>query len=181
MLVYNQAIEPALFRRAAWVKAGGYCESFSSSGIEDWDLWITFLESGCRAEVLPEIVWDYRIRADQMSTRMYQPEIWEQLCRELLLRHEKTYQKYLVSVVGKYGSRWAEIRDWANEREQARRWWERQSCDWQHVAEERERVIQEQQSWIAELEKARAWQEEQRIYWQRLAEERERMVQEQQT
>ena len=54
MLVYNQAVEPSLFRREAWERAGGYCETFTSSGIEDWDLWITILELGYRADASGE-------------------------------------------------------------------------------------------------------------------------------
>src|SRR6266576_1375744 len=186
MLVYNQAVEPALFRREAWEKAGGYCEAFSSSGIEDWDLWITILELGYRAEVIPEIVWDYRMRDDQMSTKMYQPDTWGGLCRELFVRHERTYRKYMVEVMATQAARWAEIREWANTREQSIMWWKREAENWQRMAEEREQVIreqlrvnQEQQTWIGELEKAKSWLEEQQSNWQRLAEEREQVIREQ--
>jgi glycosyltransferase involved in cell wall biosynthesis len=183
MLVYNQAVETALFRRAAWEKAGGYCETFSSSGIEDWDLWITILELGYRAEVIPEIVWDYRMRHDQMSTKMYQPDMWGGLCRELFVRHERTYRKFMVEVMAIQAARWAEIREWANARGESIIWWERESENLQRLAEEREQVIREQlrvtrdqQSWIGELEKAKSWLEEQRSNLQRLAEEREQVI-----
>ena len=69
LLAQNPIVQPALFRRQAWEAAGGYCSGFSASGIEDWDLWLGILERGYRAEVIPAIVWDYRIHADQMSTR----------------------------------------------------------------------------------------------------------------
>jgi glycosyltransferase involved in cell wall biosynthesis len=187
MLVYNQAVEPSLFRREAWERAGGYCETFTSSGIEDWDLWITILELGYRAEVIPEIVWDYRMRHDQMSTKMYQPDTWGALCRELFIRHEKTYHKYMIEAMATQAARWAEIRQWANARGQSILWWERDAKNWQGLAEERERVMeeqlranQEQQAWIGELEKAKDWLEDQRANWQRLAEEREQLIGERQ-
>jgi glycosyltransferase involved in cell wall biosynthesis len=181
MLVYNQAVEPALFRREAWEKAGGYCETFSSSGIEDWDLWITILELGYRAEVIPEIVWDYRMRHDQMSTKMYQPDIWGRLCRDLLVRHERTYRKYMVEVVATQAARWAEIREWANARGESIIWWERESENLQRSIKEREEVIRDQQTWIGELEKAKSWLEEQRSSLHQLAEDREQIIQQQQT
>jgi glycosyltransferase involved in cell wall biosynthesis len=172
MLVYNEAIEPALFRRDAWEQAGGYCETFSSSGIEDWDLWITFLELGYRAHVIPEIVWEYRIRSDQMSTNMYHPDNWGQLVRELILRHRETYHDHMLDVLTIQAARWAEIREWANDRAQAVVWWEKQAKNWQRLAEENLRMSEEQQAWIGQLEKDKTSLEEQRAQWQRLAEER---------
>jgi glycosyltransferase involved in cell wall biosynthesis len=179
MLVYNQAVEPAIFRRVAWDKAGGYCETFSFSGIEDWDLWLTILELGYRADVIPEIVWEYRIRSEQMSTKMYQPEIWERLCRELAVRHEQNYQTYMIEVVAKHAARWVELRAWANNREQTITWWEKQSENWQRLADDREGVIQEQQRWIDELERGKAWLDEQWRTWEKIAGEREQVIQEQ--
>jgi glycosyltransferase involved in cell wall biosynthesis/predicted NUDIX family NTP pyrophosphohydrolase len=187
MLVYNQAVEPSLFRREAWERAGGYCETFTSSGIEDWDLWITILELGYRAEVIPEIVWNYRMRHDQMSTKMYRPDTWGALCRELFVRHEKTYRKYMIEAMATQAARWAEIREWANARGRSILWWQQDAKNWQQLAEERERVLeeqlranQEQQAWIGELEKAKDWLEGQRANWHRLAEEREQQIREQQ-
>jgi glycosyltransferase involved in cell wall biosynthesis len=167
MLIYNQAVEPSLFRRETWEKAGGYCETFSSSGIEDWDLWIKFLELGYHAHVIPEIVWEYRIRSDQMSTKMYHPSTWSQLVRELVLRHHETYRDHMINALAIQAARWAEIREWANDRTQAIVWWERQANNWQQVAEENQRKIEE-------LEKDKTSLEWQRNNWQRSAEERDR-------
>jgi glycosyltransferase involved in cell wall biosynthesis len=178
MLVYNQAVEPAVFRREAWEKAGGYCETFSSSGIEDWDLWIAILELGFRAEVICDVVWDYRIRRDQMSTKMYQSSTWQQLCSELVMRHKQTYMKYVGEIVSQYAARSVELREWAEARGRAVDWWEKQAKNWQQTAEENQRKIKEQQAWIAQLEKDKAWLEEQRNSWQRLAGERDRLIQE---
>ncbi len=66
----------------------------------------------------------------------------------------------------------------------AEQWGEEQRTPWLHIAEERERVIQEQQAWIAELEQGKTWLEgqvrEQRAWIAELERERERIVQEQQ-
>jgi len=172
LLVFNQAIVPALFRRDAWERVGGYCETFSVRGIEDWDFWISILESGYRAVVLPEVLYDYRIRPDAISMTMHYPETWGRLNRELTLRHQNTYNKYMVEVVTKHGVRWAELLQWAVELQHAIRWWERQSANWQGLFEEREQIIREQQAWIRQLQEAQAWWEKQSANWQRLVEER---------
>ncbi|HWP59942.1 MAG TPA: glycosyltransferase [Candidatus Acidoferrales bacterium] len=180
LLVFNQVIEPAMFRRSGWEKAGGYCETFSASGIEDWDLWISFLELGYRAEVIPEIVWDYRIRSDQMSAGMYEPEIWRRLNLELLRRHEASYRAYLPEVMSKHAARWTELRDWANNREQAIRWWQREVANWRRLAAERERMARTLSGRVEELKEAAKRLDEQRQSWQELAEGRERAIAEQQ-
>jgi glycosyltransferase involved in cell wall biosynthesis len=160
LLVYNQAIEAAVFRRAAWEAAGGYCETFSTPGIEDWDLWITLLENGYQAEVIPEVVYDYRIRTGQMSEGMYRPETWQLLLRELILRHKESYTRHLAEVIAGHGIRWVELREWTNERERAIDWWQRQAYHWQAQAGPREQYIQGLEARIQELETERAGLEE---------------------
>jgi glycosyltransferase involved in cell wall biosynthesis len=180
LLVYNQAIEPALFRRDAWEKAGGYCETFTASGIEDWDLWISFLELGYRAHVIPEVVWEYRIRPDQMSTAMYEPDRWGRIVYELVQRHPQSYAKYAPAILAKQASRWAQIRAWADECQRAAGWWENNSRLWQFRAETHGRLVNDRQRWIDTLIVDKRWLEEQRVSWQQLAEEREKLLGEQQ-
>jgi cellulose synthase/poly-beta-1,6-N-acetylglucosamine synthase-like glycosyltransferase len=170
MLAHNQAIAASVFRRDAWEKAGGYCETFSASGVEDWDLWITMLELGYRAEVIPEVMCDYRIHPAQMTTTMYQPDTWRRLRREIVLRHRSTYEAHLVDVIGEDGAQWADVRQWANDREGARAWWEAQANAWQRRAEAAERLRGEQQARIRELDRGIAWLEEQGRVWQGKAE-----------
>ena len=50
---------------------------------------------------------------------------------------------------------------WITELKHGEQWGEEQRTPWRNIAEERERVIQEQQAWIDELEQGTAWLEEQ--------------------
>jgi glycosyltransferase involved in cell wall biosynthesis len=131
MLILNYAVEPSVFRKEGWGKVGGYCETFSSGGIEDWDLWLSLLELGYRASIIPEIVWDYRIRANQMSAKMYEPETWGQLMKELAIRHQKTYSQNLVAAIAKQGTYNRELLKWIENRQKAILWWQRQASSWQ--------------------------------------------------
>jgi glycosyltransferase involved in cell wall biosynthesis len=179
MLVENRAVVPALFRRSAWTNVGGYCETFSASGFEDWDLWIGMLECGWQAHVLQELVWEYRIHGEQMSTRMYDPHVWGALVRELAARHRDSYEHHLLDVLAEHGARWATIRRWANDREQARAWWERESQRWLRMSDERSALVEERRAWITELEQGKAWLEEQLGVWRGRAEEAARTFEEQ--
>ena len=48
---------------------------------------------------------------------------------------------------------------WITELKHSEQWGEEQRTPWRHIAEERERVVQEQQAWIDELEQGKAWLE----------------------
>jgi hypothetical protein len=50
----------ALHRREALLASGGYIEE--GSILEDWHLWLTFLEQGRTGTVVPEVLFDYRVR-----------------------------------------------------------------------------------------------------------------------
>jgi hypothetical protein len=153
LLVRNSAIEPAIFRRGAWQKAGGYCLTFSASGVEDWDLWISTVELGYRVDVIQETVWEYRVRSDQMSTSMYRPDIWGPLNRELAGRHPDSYREHVEAVVARHAESWAELRMWANECEAAVAWWERCARTWERLAVQRQEEVQEREARIAALER----------------------------
>ena len=161
LLVANRVVEPAVFRREGWERAGGY-RSFSQNGIEDWDLWITLVEQGYRVAMIPEVVWYYRIRANQMSEEMFRPATWGLLARELVLAHQPTYSRYMPEVIAAHSARWSELRQWTLEQERAIAWWTRQSASWEQIARERESYIEELRAWIAELEKDKRRLESQR-------------------
>jgi glycosyltransferase involved in cell wall biosynthesis len=152
LLVENPVIVPALFRREAWQEVGGFCETFSASGIEDWDFWISLLEAGYRAQVIPEVLYDYRFRADAMSVGMYVPQTWGRLNQELVERHAPTYQRYLGEVFKRMAARWAAMRQWALDQDRAIGWWERQSGIWQRLAQDREAWIRHLQEQIHAME-----------------------------
>ena len=53
-----------LIRRAAWLAVEGYNEHMV--GLEDWDLWLRFVEAQFELVYVPETVFDYRVRADSL-------------------------------------------------------------------------------------------------------------------
>ena len=54
-----------LIRRRAWAEVGGYSNEFL--GLEDWDLWLRFVEAGRELRYVNSIVFDYRVRADSLT------------------------------------------------------------------------------------------------------------------
>jgi hypothetical protein len=169
MYVFNAAVEPSVFRRTTWQELGGFWGGFSTPGIEDWDLWLRILKSGLRAELIPDIVWEYRIRPGQMSNAMYEPERWATLTNELAARNENTIGSHMADVLSGHHRAWARLHGWATQLERGVTFWRNQTEAWEATVMERDATIEEMRLWIAELENAKAWWQDQSESWRRLA------------
>jgi glycosyltransferase involved in cell wall biosynthesis len=65
MLLDNIIFCSALFRRSDWQEIGGYDESLLH-GWEDYDFWLSLLETGRQVQRISEVLFYYRVSADSM-------------------------------------------------------------------------------------------------------------------
>jgi len=99
LLWEDTVLTAALVRRDAVVAVGGYDTNMPEQGDEDWDLWLTLVERGCRGAILPEILFNYRRRAGSMSTVCWHgPGHLPLLCYRLA-KHRATYDRYRLDVL----------------------------------------------------------------------------------
>lgn len=91
ILVHNSIVATALFRRADWERAGGYCTEFRSRW-EDYDFWLSLIERGCHPHRIPEILFFYRQRSGSMSDNP-NPSQFADLYELLFRRHPELYAK----------------------------------------------------------------------------------------
>ncbi|MCT7981633.1 glycosyltransferase family 2 protein [Laspinema olomoucense] len=83
----------AVFRKTLWQDCGGYDPNIPDKlGFEDWDLWLSALEKRWEFYHIPEVLFDYRVRAKSMVTRCLIPENQEKLIRYLRTKHQTLYQ-----------------------------------------------------------------------------------------
>ncbi|MDD7885185.1 glycosyltransferase family A protein [Flavivirga sp. 57AJ16] len=70
LLLKNCFIACSIFKRASYIKVGGYDENLKS--FEDWDFWISILKYGGEAHVIDEVLYYYRKhKANSLSNRFY--------------------------------------------------------------------------------------------------------------
>lgn len=84
ILIENCIFASAVFRRADWLRCGGYHEGLRR-GREDHDFWLRLLSLGVRVERLEEVLFHYRIRHDSMNrgyTRSEYIEIYSEIFRD---------------------------------------------------------------------------------------------------
>jgi len=99
LLWEDTVLTAALVRRDAVVAVGGYDTNMPEQGDEDWDLWLTLVERGCRGAIIPEILFNYRRRAGSMSTVCWHgPGHLPLLCYRLA-KHRATYDRYRLDVL----------------------------------------------------------------------------------
>ncbi len=91
----------ALTRIPAVLAVGGYDERMPEQGYEDWDLWISLLETGFCGVILPEVLFRYRRRAGSMSSVCCVGEPHLRLMRYLVEKHRPSYEAHLDAVLAR--------------------------------------------------------------------------------
>lgn len=88
LLARNQLNCCSLFRREAWVAAGGYNPNMKL-GYEDWDFWIACGEKGFFGKRIPDALFYYRVKDSSMFTKALQHH--EALHAQIVLNHPGLY------------------------------------------------------------------------------------------
>ncbi|QCE40119.1 glycosyltransferase [Psychroserpens sp. NJDZ02] len=81
----NNSFGSAMFKKSDWLKCGGYDESMTS-GFEDWEFYINLLRKSGSAEVIPEVLFNYRRREGSTTSRAN--KVKYQLIRYIYNKHK---------------------------------------------------------------------------------------------
>ena len=99
LLWEDTILTASLVRRDAVVAAGCYDTQMPVQGLEDWDLWLTLAERGCRGVIIPEVLFNYRRRAGSLSTISWYGSGHLPLTSYRLAKHGEMYRTHLVDVL----------------------------------------------------------------------------------
>ncbi len=91
MLQGNVVVNTALYRKAAWAHVGGY-SSEMKAGLEDWDFWLSLIESGQRFHKISRSLFYYRQYGTSRTASANEHD--EKLKRIIFSRHRKLYRKH---------------------------------------------------------------------------------------
>lgn len=89
-LKQNCAIGNAAFKKQDWEKAGGYDEKMRN-GFEDWEFYIRLMKEGGYAFVIPELLFNYRIKENSTTTRANKNKTT--LLQYIYFKHKELYQE----------------------------------------------------------------------------------------
>lgn len=93
MLSQNRIFNSAMYRKADFEKAGGYKIEMRAS-CEDWELWISLLESGLKPYRLPNIYYFHRVLPKSRTLNGLQFKNYCDIRKSIILNHKKLYLKY---------------------------------------------------------------------------------------
>lgn len=98
LLCEDTVLTAALVRKEAVLAISGYDAAMPVQGDEDWDLWLTLVERGCRGVILREVLFDYRRREGSMSSVSWYGSGHLPLARYRIGKHSEAYRANLVHV-----------------------------------------------------------------------------------
>lgn len=88
-LKHNCATGSAMFRKKDWEQVGGYDERMRQ-GFEDWEFYIRLVKEDGYAYIIPEVLFNYRIRENSTTTRANTNRT--ALLQYIYLKHKELYQ-----------------------------------------------------------------------------------------
>jgi glycosyltransferase involved in cell wall biosynthesis len=139
LLDVNTVNGAALVRRSALEAVGGFDESMRD-GCEDWDIWLSLIEHGCRGVILPEVLFHYRRRPESMSRAMMRGDRHPRLYRYLVEKHTRLYRDHVGALVIRREDDIASLRRHIHDLELERfRWLDPELSKWRSDVEVLER------------------------------------------
>jgi len=102
LMAWNYIDNCAVFRRQVWNENKGYTEDATLIGLEDWDFWLSTVESDWKFAYVPNVCFDYRVAAESLITRTYKRE--PAIRRLIAARHSNLYYTEFVKLFWERGS-----------------------------------------------------------------------------
>jgi len=90
LIITNTQPPASIFRKKAWVDAGGFATN--APGYEDWDFWISCRESGHKAMNAKNAIFYYRIHGNSLLNCTKRVD--QERKAQLILNHPNLYDKY---------------------------------------------------------------------------------------
>lgn len=104
-LLNNCSMGSAIFKKEDWEVCGGYDDGMRK-GFEDWEFYIRLMKDGGSAYVIPEPLFNYRLRTD--STTAKANKIKYELLKYIYFKHQNlykaNYELFIIHLLGKIES-----------------------------------------------------------------------------
>ncbi len=98
MLTQNRIFNSAMYRKSDWVKVGGY-KPIMKQGCEDWEFWITLLETGLKPYKIDKIFFKYRKILDARTSRAVKFLNYIKIRKKIIESHKTLYKRYFWKII----------------------------------------------------------------------------------
>lgn len=93
MLLENRIFKSGIFRKSKFLEVGGYKKEMEV-GCEDWDLWLSILETGVKVYKIPEGLFFYRIHANERTKKSLNALTYLKIRLNIIKFHNNLYKKF---------------------------------------------------------------------------------------
>ncbi len=97
MLIQNRIFSASFFRKSKFLEIGGF-NSNLEIGCEDWDFWLSIIESGAKVYQIPEVLFFWRKSENIRTKKALNPHNYLKIRLNIIKRHQKLYSKYALIV-----------------------------------------------------------------------------------
>lgn len=94
----NNSVSFALIRKKAWEEVGGYDEKMIH-GFEDWEFWIAITKKGWEVGMIPELLFNYRIKNKNSVDQNAKMNFREHNLSYIYKKHKDIYANHFTDVV----------------------------------------------------------------------------------
>ena len=94
----NVIFNSAIFRKSDWQKVGGYKKEMSM-GFEDWEFWISLIETGSEVYQIPEILFSYRQTVNSRNTKLISNKNITIMIKQIIKLHPNLYADNIEHVL----------------------------------------------------------------------------------
>jgi len=95
-LLYDSITPCSMFRKKVWTKIGGYDRNLRA--FEDWDFWLSALESGFQFFHAPAVLYEYTIHQSVQSSLYRNPDKFSLAFSQLILKHNLSFPGYVIDL-----------------------------------------------------------------------------------
>jgi len=94
----NNSVSFALIRKKIWEEVGGYDQKMIH-GFEDWEFWIAITKKGWKVGMIPELLFNYRIKNKNSVDKNAKMNYRESNLSYIYKKHKDIYANHFTDVV----------------------------------------------------------------------------------
>ncbi len=93
MLIQNRIFPSGIYRKSKFLEVGGYKKEMEL-GCEDWDFWLSIIETGAKVYQIPEVLFYYRKQQNERTKQSLRPINYLKIRLNIAKFHNKLYNQF---------------------------------------------------------------------------------------
>ena len=93
MLIQNRIFPSGIYRKSKFLEVGGYKKEMEL-GCEDWDFWLSIIETGAKVYQIPEVLFYYRKQQNERTKQSLRPINYLKIRLNIVKFHNKLYNQF---------------------------------------------------------------------------------------